>query len=201
MKTFSTQEIKFVPKGWGFEKWIVNCDEYCGKLLYFVKGKKCSWHYHKLKDEYFYVQSGLIKVYYSDEDDIRKSKTVILSKDRYNKLGYVLHPDFSHVYCDNFHSWISHRDDIVIQRKDILFEHLHPSLGKSKPDEYYLKASTHEEYYKGEKIFFRLVKENFNKQTENFIFKKYKMESSPFKKYIFAYVLINTGFDEKKLLN
>ena len=33
-------EIKFVPKGWGFEKWIVNKEEYCGKLLYFVKGKK-----------------------------------------------------------------------------------------------------------------------------------------------------------------
>ncbi len=29
--------IKFVPKGWGFEKWIVNCEEYCGKLLYLVK--------------------------------------------------------------------------------------------------------------------------------------------------------------------
>ena len=31
--------MKFVSKGWGFEKWIVNCEEYCGKLLYFVKGK------------------------------------------------------------------------------------------------------------------------------------------------------------------
>lgn len=30
-------EIKFVPKGWGFEKWIVNNEEYCGKLLYFAK--------------------------------------------------------------------------------------------------------------------------------------------------------------------
>ena len=40
MKTSSTQKINFVPKGWGFEKWIVNCEEYCGKLLYFVKGKK-----------------------------------------------------------------------------------------------------------------------------------------------------------------
>ena len=46
-------------------------------------------------------------------------KTVILSKKRYKKLGYVLHPDFAHVYCDNFHSWISHRDNVVIQRKDI----------------------------------------------------------------------------------
>ena len=80
MKTSSTQEIKFVPKGWGFEKWIVNCNEYCGKLLYFVKGRKCSWHYHKLKDEYFYVQSGKILVFYSDEDDIINAHTTILVK-------------------------------------------------------------------------------------------------------------------------
>lgn len=80
MKTSSTQKIKFVPKGWGFEKWIVNCPEYCGKLLYFVKDKKCSWHFHKLKDEYFYVQSGKIKVCYGEDDDIKNSKSCILKK-------------------------------------------------------------------------------------------------------------------------
>lgn len=78
MKTSSTPKIKFVPKGWGFEKWIVNCEEYCGKLLYFVKDKKCSWHYHKIKDEVFYVQSGLIKVYFGYDDDIQKSDAVTL---------------------------------------------------------------------------------------------------------------------------
>ena len=62
--------MNFVPKGWGFEKWIVNNEEYCGKLLYFVKGKRCSWHYHELKDEVFYIQSGKVLVKYSDEDDI-----------------------------------------------------------------------------------------------------------------------------------
>jgi quercetin dioxygenase-like cupin family protein len=80
MKTSSTPKINFVNKGWGYEKWIINCDQYCGKLLYFNKGKKCSWHYHKLKDECFYVQSGKIKVYYSDENDITKSKITILKK-------------------------------------------------------------------------------------------------------------------------
>jgi quercetin dioxygenase-like cupin family protein len=80
MKTSSTQEINFVPKGWGFEKWIVNCDKYCGKLLFFVKGKKCSWHFHKIKDEYFYVQSGKIKVYYSDEDNIDNAKITVLTQ-------------------------------------------------------------------------------------------------------------------------
>jgi len=68
MKNFQPK-IHFVPKGWGFEKWIVNKKEYCGKLLYFVKGKKCSLHYHKLKDEVFYVQRGKIKLYFSDELD------------------------------------------------------------------------------------------------------------------------------------
>jgi len=80
MKTSSTPEIKFVPKGWGFEKWIINCEEYCGKLLFFIKGKKCSWHYHELKDEVFYVQSGLIKIYYGYDDDMSKAETTILSK-------------------------------------------------------------------------------------------------------------------------
>lgn len=70
--------IKFVPKGWGYEKWIVNNEEYCGKLLFIAKGKKCSWHYHKLKDEVFYVQSGRIKVWFSMEDDIEQALSVVL---------------------------------------------------------------------------------------------------------------------------
>ena len=80
IKTSSTQEIKFVSKGWGFEKWIVNCEEYCGKLLYLVRGKKCSWHYHKLKDEVFYVQSGKVLVRYSEDDNKFNSNTCILEK-------------------------------------------------------------------------------------------------------------------------
>jgi quercetin dioxygenase-like cupin family protein len=75
-----TSLIKFVPKGWGFEKWIVNNDEYCGKLLYFVKGKKCSWHYHVLKDETFYIQSGKILLKYSDDDIIDNAKELVLEK-------------------------------------------------------------------------------------------------------------------------
>ena len=73
-------QIHFVPKGWGFEKWIVNCEEYCGKVLYFVKGKRCSWHYHKLKDEVFYVQSGKILLKYSHDDDLENAKEIVLER-------------------------------------------------------------------------------------------------------------------------
>ena len=78
LKTKTFLPIKFVPKGWGFEKWIVNCDEYCGKLLYMVKGKRCSWHYHKLKDEVFYIQSGKVMVKFSDKDDLKNAEISLL---------------------------------------------------------------------------------------------------------------------------
>ena len=71
-------KIKHVNKGWGYEKWIVNKEEYCGKLLFFNKGKRCSWHYHKLKDEVFYIQSGKIIVKYSTDDDLSRASERIL---------------------------------------------------------------------------------------------------------------------------
>ena len=66
------------PKGWGYEKWIVNKPQYCGKLLFFNKDKKCSWHFHNIKDEVFYLQSGEMLVKYGDDDDIENAKEILL---------------------------------------------------------------------------------------------------------------------------
>ena len=70
--------MKYVAKGWGYEKWIVNKQEYCGKLLFFEKGKKCSWHFHKLKDEVFYLQSGRMIVRYSSGDNPELADEILL---------------------------------------------------------------------------------------------------------------------------
>ena len=48
-----------VPKAWGEEHWIVNKD-YCGKKLVLKKGHRCSLHFHKVKDEVFYVIQGRV---------------------------------------------------------------------------------------------------------------------------------------------
>jgi quercetin dioxygenase-like cupin family protein len=45
-------------KAWGYELWVVNDDEYCGKLLVFDKDKKFSMHYHLIKKESWYVSEG-----------------------------------------------------------------------------------------------------------------------------------------------
>lgn len=47
-----------VQKTWGWEEWIENNEKYCFKFLYVRAGCSGSLHYHKLKDETFYVQSG-----------------------------------------------------------------------------------------------------------------------------------------------
>jgi len=51
-------ELHKVEKGWGHELWIHNSPEYCGKLLVFKAGKKFSMHFHKIKQESWYVSKG-----------------------------------------------------------------------------------------------------------------------------------------------
>ena len=71
---------KKVDKVWGYELWVHNDEEYCGKLLYFVKDKRCSWHYHKLKDEVFYIRKGKLLVKYGYDEDLQKSEEVVLEE-------------------------------------------------------------------------------------------------------------------------
>ena len=93
-----------VPKGWGWERWIVNCEEYCGKLLFFEEGKRCSWHYHKIKDEVFYLQSGKMIVKYSEEDDVEQAEELILNAG------------------DNFHVYRGLRHQMIALEDSELFE-------------------------------------------------------------------------------
>ena len=65
----------FVHKGWGYEDWLVNKEEYCGKILYVKQGKKFSWHYHKVKDETFYLHEGEVELTYGFSDDIASEST------------------------------------------------------------------------------------------------------------------------------
>jgi len=73
-----TSSIKIIPKGWGYEKWIVNNEKYCGKLLFFERNKRCSWHYHKVKDETFYLQSGKIYLWFGWDEDLAKAEMKIM---------------------------------------------------------------------------------------------------------------------------
>jgi mannose-6-phosphate isomerase-like protein (cupin superfamily) len=66
-----------VDKGWGYELWLVN-KSYCGKLLHFQRGKKCSWHFHCQKDEVFFLHSGRLRLRFGWADELALAQSVLL---------------------------------------------------------------------------------------------------------------------------
>jgi quercetin dioxygenase-like cupin family protein len=60
--TRGMQSAAIHEKVWGFEEWIVNTPDYCGKRLVLNKGWRCSMHHHRLKDETFYVAYGVVRL-------------------------------------------------------------------------------------------------------------------------------------------
>jgi quercetin dioxygenase-like cupin family protein len=63
-------KVKEVEKEWGKEIWMANSELYCGKKLILNKGKRCSIHFHKNKDETFYIDEGLILLELNDASEI-----------------------------------------------------------------------------------------------------------------------------------
>ncbi|OYT53962.1 MAG: cupin [Candidatus Altiarchaeales archaeon ex4484_2] len=57
-----TKKPKIVDKPWGREIWIIDEDEYAGKILEINKGDRTSLHYHEKKKESMYVLEGKMRV-------------------------------------------------------------------------------------------------------------------------------------------
>ena len=76
------KQPKRVEKKWGYELWIHNDTDYCGKLLIFTKsGNKFSMHYHMIKDETWYVQKGAFQFDWIDTENGERCYTQIQEGD------------------------------------------------------------------------------------------------------------------------
>jgi mannose-6-phosphate isomerase-like protein (cupin superfamily) len=76
------QHPKRVEKKWGYELWIHNDADYCGKLLVFSKsGNKFSMHYHMIKDETWYIQKGAFQFDWIDTENGERCYTQIQEGD------------------------------------------------------------------------------------------------------------------------
>lgn len=66
-------------KVWGREEWIVNLEGagYCGKKLILNKGYQCSIHYHKEKDEVFYISKGYVLIIIDGKEQLMKPNSRI----------------------------------------------------------------------------------------------------------------------------
>lgn len=83
------QLVHFVEKVWGHEEWIVNTEKYCGKKLVFNEGYRLSMHYHKVKDETFYLLSG--KILLETEYEGQKQERIMTPGDVQRILPNMLH--------------------------------------------------------------------------------------------------------------
>lgn len=59
--------VLIIPKLWGYERWLENNNKYCCKLLSLNKGYQCSLHYHKEKDEMFFITKGHVRLEIEDK--------------------------------------------------------------------------------------------------------------------------------------
>lgn len=75
----------YIEKSWGYELiWATN-EMYCGKLLVFTKpGARSSMHFHKNKDETWFVNSGQFMLRYIDTTTGETKETLIKQGDTWN---------------------------------------------------------------------------------------------------------------------
>jgi len=98
-------------KGWGEEIWIVNISLYCGKKLILKEGKKCSIHYHRKKDETFYIQSGIVLMNLYPEGYPGPKKRIIMT------AGHSLH-----IKPGLIHRFLGLKDSVIFEFSTQHFE-------------------------------------------------------------------------------
>ena len=68
----------YVEKGWGHELiWATN-EKYCGKMMHFTTGARFSMHFHREKEETWYVQSGQFVVRWIDTKTAEQHEQILV---------------------------------------------------------------------------------------------------------------------------
>ena len=68
----------FVEKGWGHELiWATN-DRYSGKMMHYNTGARFSMHFHREKEETWYVQSGKFIVRWIDTKTAAQHEQILV---------------------------------------------------------------------------------------------------------------------------
>lgn len=94
------------------EYWIVNREKenYCGKFIFMFAGQTCPEHYHKNKDETFYIVKGKVKMIMNGKEIImNKGDTLIMpvkTKHSFTAIenSLILEVSQKSVLTDNFFS-------------------------------------------------------------------------------------------------
>ena len=86
----------------------------------------------------------------------------IIGKKYYDRFGYVYHPDYKSVYCDNEATVVAQRLHKHIFINNQIFTHNHPAWGKAEVDELYKRNENPLLYEKDKQTFLRRQSNNFD---------------------------------------
>ena len=104
-------------KVWGSECWLVNNDEYCGKILTLRKHFKCSFHHHKKKHETFIIIEGRVLLEYDRDEQylLQKGDAIEIPREVYHsftgidKINKILEVSTRHYEDDSYRITKSHK--------------------------------------------------------------------------------------------
>lgn len=80
-----------IEKGWGSELIWASTENYCGKFLNFKKDSKFSMHFHRTKDESWYVISGKFELEYIDTNNASLHKKLLTPGDSWRNMPLQPH--------------------------------------------------------------------------------------------------------------
>jgi hypothetical protein len=79
----------------------------------------------------------------------RLSTMSIMGIDYYNRFGYIYHPDYTSLWCDNEAQDVAQKLGRYKYVPEHIFEHRHPQYGKAPTDAQYRKT---ESYYHADRV-------------------------------------------------
>jgi hypothetical protein len=77
----------------------------------------------------------------------------IMNRLAYNKLGYIYNPKYISMYADNDLMMVAKKHNMYYLHNDIVFDHRHYSVGKSKLDYTYRRENSSVAFDHGKRLF------------------------------------------------
>jgi len=77
----------------------------------------------------------------------------ILTKRRYDRFGYIFYPGYHSLFSDTEFTFVARQEQVVIDARHLLFEHMHPDCGKRPRDGVDLTHASKQRWQHGEQLF------------------------------------------------
>jgi hypothetical protein len=111
------------------------------------------WFYIRLKNR------GKYAMVYADDgyQGERLPTQIVMDSSLVKRLGYMGHPEFRHLYVDDFWKYLGNYLGTLVYVKNVSIEHKHFSLGKAPEDELYTLHNSQTAFQNGRESYGKVI--------------------------------------------